>query len=770
MTGLSESPRTLRRRIVAIALTLVGGLAIPWTAPAAPATAAVGSDFNAGNIISDAVFYDGGSMTEAQIQQFLNTMGTQCAGGAQPCLKNYTTTTTAKSAESQLCNGYPGGAVESAARIIAAVGASCGVSPRALIVLLQKEQGLVTATSPTATMYRSATGYGCPDTAPCDTQYYGFFNQVYQAARQFKLYAKNPTSYGYIAGRVNNILYSPNSACGSGPVYIANQATAGLYNYTPYQPNAAALSNLYGLGDGCSSYGNRNFWRTFTDWFGSPNGGSFLLRTEASGTVYLVTSSAKYPIPNIETLGALTPLGPVGYVSDSFLQSRPTGAVFNRIVLAPDGTVYFIDAGIRLFFTSCAQVADYGGSCNSLIPVDQGAIGLLSPGPAVTSIYNTTSGKSFYVQGGVRHEVLDQAALAANGLPTASVTLLESGIALLPLGAPVLRDGVFVTSREGNDDSILRENGTIFDIPRALVSGTALQAAPVLRIDRASLQRVPNPQLVGPLLADPQDGTTILMTAGGTFSVPAQAAASPAIAVPQLVRATTPITGALASPVFVKWPESGTVYSLDAGAIRPITSWTALVSLAGPDPVITQMPAGTSWLMRQGEPVVGAGSLEYVPGQGTVYFVDTPTSLIPVPSFAISSEFGVAPNPVAVGPQTLAAATIRNEALGLFVTCAGVRYFAAGGSLHQLTPAAQSAAPSGSMALSTGACQSLNISSQPLDQFIRGADSTIYYVQDGTKRPIAGFGRYVALGGSSANTLAVSAVAAQSIPDGPTLF
>ncbi|MFZ1523014.1 MAG: hypothetical protein WAS94_03260, partial [Candidatus Saccharimonadales bacterium] len=38
---------------------------------------------------------------------------------------------------------------------------------------------------------------------------------------------------------------------------------------TPYRPNQAALNNLYGTGDGCSAYGNRNFWRFYTDWFGS---------------------------------------------------------------------------------------------------------------------------------------------------------------------------------------------------------------------------------------------------------------------------------------------------------------------------------------------------------------------------------------------------------------------------------------------------------------------------------------------------------------------
>lgn len=33
------------------------------------------------------------------------------------------------------------------------------------------------------------------------------------------------------------------------------------------------MSNLYGTGDSCSAYGNRNFWRMYTDWFGSATGG-----------------------------------------------------------------------------------------------------------------------------------------------------------------------------------------------------------------------------------------------------------------------------------------------------------------------------------------------------------------------------------------------------------------------------------------------------------------------------------------------------------------
>lgn len=116
-------------------------------------------------------------------------------------------------------------------------------------------------------------GFACPDTAACDAKYYGFFNQVYGAAWQLKRYANPPGTSQYYTwyapGKSWNVRYHPNVACGSSPVLIQNQATANLYYYTPYQPNAASLAAGTGTGDSCSSYGNRNFYRYFADWFGS---------------------------------------------------------------------------------------------------------------------------------------------------------------------------------------------------------------------------------------------------------------------------------------------------------------------------------------------------------------------------------------------------------------------------------------------------------------------------------------------------------------------
>ncbi len=285
-----------------------------------------GSEFNAGRIIDDAVFFNSNSMSVGEIQNFLNgkvacdTNGTKMTGGVTraqyaasrgvpttfTCLPQYRENISNHQNNIGNPSYSPPGSM-TAAEIIYKVSADHGVSSKALIVLLQKEQALVTDEWPFPRQYQIATGYGCPDTAPCDDQYYGFYNQVNKAAYQFKRYVNNSSSYRYKAGQVNSILWSPNTSCGTSDVFIENGATAALYNYTPYRPNAAALNNLYGTGDGCSAYGNRNFWRYFRDWFGYTNGkdtdtphpDGALVRTD--GRVYLVENQSLHHIysPNI---------------------------------------------------------------------------------------------------------------------------------------------------------------------------------------------------------------------------------------------------------------------------------------------------------------------------------------------------------------------------------------------------------------------------------------------------------------------------------------
>ncbi|WP_139417532.1 hypothetical protein [Agromyces laixinhei] len=223
------------------------------------------TEFDPGHIVSDDSFYDSGAMSEVEIQAFLE--GLDCRPKDRvPCLADFMqSTATLPAAGPGHCTEYRGGIRERASRIISKVAASCGVSPKTLLVLLQKEQSLLTR--PSESGYLRAMGYGCPDTADCDTKYFGFFNQVYNAAWQFRQYTEQPDR-AYRIGAVD-VQFHPDAACGAAPVAIANQATANLYNYTPYQPNPAAVADPE-VGDGCSAFGNLNFWRLWHRWFGDP--------------------------------------------------------------------------------------------------------------------------------------------------------------------------------------------------------------------------------------------------------------------------------------------------------------------------------------------------------------------------------------------------------------------------------------------------------------------------------------------------------------------
>ncbi|WP_022891191.1 cell wall-binding repeat-containing protein [Agromyces subbeticus] len=261
--------------------------------------ALAGGDFTPGDLIADVNFYDKAAMSESQIQGFLQQMVGSCATSL--CLANYKATTPNRTWSYGTCSPYAGAANESAARIIFKVQEACGLSAKVILVTLQKEQSLLTNPQPTQEVLRKAMGYGCPDTAACDSTYYGFFNQVYAAARQLTWYGNPGGSFTWLkVGQPNHVLFHPDDdRCGGASVTIANSATAALYYYTPYQPNAAALVDLYGTGDSCSSYGNRNFWRMYSDWFGDPRSGVVLTTERLEGVDRYATavaiSEASYP-------------------------------------------------------------------------------------------------------------------------------------------------------------------------------------------------------------------------------------------------------------------------------------------------------------------------------------------------------------------------------------------------------------------------------------------------------------------------------------------
>jgi hypothetical protein len=293
-------------------------------------------------------------MSVGQIQTFLNAKGISCTNGESPCLKNFN----------------EGG--RSAAQIFYDTAQQYNINPQSLIVLVQKEVGLVTANQPGTWRYTSATGYGCPDSTPgvCDANYRGFTNQVRWAATMYHAIMTDSSTWytPYNLGN-NNILWNPSSSCGSSIVNIENRATKALYNYTPYRPNQAALNAGYGSGDSCSSYGNRNFYLYFSDWFGSttifdPYGWN-LIKTANDARTYLVVGNTKRWIPSGEIFDDWNlDIKPVETVSQGALDAIPTIPPLDRLGYY-DNKYFYVDGGKRYWLSNEALQRAWGQS-NSL--------------------------------------------------------------------------------------------------------------------------------------------------------------------------------------------------------------------------------------------------------------------------------------------------------------------------------------------------------------------------------------------------------------------
>lgn len=283
----------------------------------APQVSAVkATDFNPGRIIDDEIFYDTSTMTAKDIDDLIKDKAPTCdLWGTKPqedndapkykgltraefgalrqqegsvfyhgapfvCIQHYyEDPDTGKTSFDTGGEPFEGGL--SVGEMIYQASMKYGINPQVMVTMLRKESTLFNNTWPVRSQYNTAFGYACPDSsvdgaAECSKTYAGFYKQVTGAAWQLQRYKTHNSKFNYHPGMNNKIYYYPQNtntpaACKglTATVFIENIATASLYIYTPYVPNEAALKAYPGTGDACSSYGNRNFFMMFNQWFGS---------------------------------------------------------------------------------------------------------------------------------------------------------------------------------------------------------------------------------------------------------------------------------------------------------------------------------------------------------------------------------------------------------------------------------------------------------------------------------------------------------------------
>ena len=750
--------RRLVGLVSAVTMAVVGLVALPVAV--APANAAPPGDaFDPGLIISDSVFFDFGSMDVAGIQQFLDSRVSNCRAEdpAIDCLKSIkveipeTPATTPQ--EIGPCSAIPANPQASAAEVIYSVAVACGISPKVLITTLQKEQGLVTSTKPTSYMYRAAMGFGCPDSDPgiCGKVYVGLFNQVYRAAKQLRWYGNPEGSFTYWKpGRTVSMRYNPKSSCGTKSFELKNQATANLYYYTPYTPNQAALSNLYGSGDSCSAYGNRNFWRFYHDWFGSPIGGGYLLSGSGSET-YLIIDDKKFLVTDSRLLAALRPLGPIGEISDAYLNSFATSGEMTQLVAdATTGSKYLLVDGVKYQANDCQIAQAYGLSCDATIALTSLQLNTFVDGGALSRLVRTEDGSRYWIENASTRVVVDDLALQTVGAQSTQATPMTiEQVATLTPGAALASESVMFQIA-GSNQSAIAAGGKTYFLNSSLVSNTPLtqwfDQAPS-EVDYQAIQSTLEPETIRGFVRSPA-GESYVITATGKMPV-----ADPenwtdlVVTVPDTMLAKIPtVQATLASPAVVTSAGNKFSYFVQAGE-RRITSDASMVDRfldLIEQPAVIELPQAAINAVEKVGLALAPGSIVKASGSSTLYLVDDLTNKIKLASTAQAPSVSKSKT-YTVPKADLDALTTRTGFTTPKVQCNGETYLLDRGILYPTSPAAAAEFPGDVYPLSTITCASMTLSDRSVGQFIRTNSGVLYFIQDGTKQRISSWAHFADL-------------------------
>lgn len=446
--------------------SLVVGLANPQTAFA-----------DLGNLISDSTFVNTGSMTEQQIDNFINSFPKSCLiprnypAGLSPVTFLEPT------------SYFDYGGNTSPARVIWKAANLYGISPQVILATLEKEQNLVTGNAGCATWkYNSAMGYNCPDGSENALKDYpnigiyrtcvaresnaGFSRQVNHAAWQLifdmnRAYGR--TDWGgdgsvYYYGRMTEgwrarVAGGPQSyydgyvMIDGQAIYLSNGATASLYNYTPHI---------------------NNFKRIFTSWFGDSDGPA-AYKTADSPTIYTNIGGYRVIVPY---MAALNDYGissdSVRTVEQSFVDSFPLppqtsglSSEISHVVKSPSdsdedgGSIYVISVGKRYQFQSMQQFLNFGFKENQIRYLPIQYILTKQSGGMLPNHISSPQGSVFEVSTPSKRLVFEYQTFASRSNPTGYAPMFSYYlIDRIPSGSPIVDRPVMVKYSTGDSVSL----------------------------------------------------------------------------------------------------------------------------------------------------------------------------------------------------------------------------------------------------------------------------------------------------------------------------
>lgn len=773
-------------------------------------SAVTASDWRAGRIMDDAIFSDKGAMSVDQIQSFLNTKvpvcdtwGTQTSefgGGTRAqygaahgnpapftCLKDYYEVPKTTPGPEIPANNYGGKAIpngaQSAAQIIWNAAQKYNISPKVLLVKIATESAgpLTTDDWPFLKQYTYAMGSHCPDSGPggaanCDTNYAGFSMQMDSAADLMRWYLDSMDQSWWQYKKpyqVNNILWNVvERGCGGSNVYIETKATAALYTYTPYQPNQAALNNMYGTGDNCSAYGNRNFWRVYSDWFGSTLGS--LWRTASSGSLYYVDGERKFLISSIDLINQYGfSLQDVRFVSQQELDAVPNASAPFTFLLgqlvksendsdADGGTVYFIDSGKKLPITSIEQFTNYGFDNSMIHYLPLNSIQRLASGNSLSNFIQTSNGTIYQMEAGKKRVFFELSKYNQMNASGELSRLSDFSIGRWPFGQPQVDGSYLIIGPEG---TIKLYNGATYHILTSMDTYDCwgLQG---LRTYRVSSYDIVNGSSSGNLgcIAKGSDPTVYLMNGSRKYPLSTMDNINPVTVNDDVIsRITT------ATLTRVLRADSGELAVLESNIRRALPSMDTFSRLGYTGSDITYLKPGSYSAFSGGPLKLAAGNLT-LDTSGTVSVISSDSSRINISSATLFDHFGYNWSQLLrLNSQTFSAYP-SSGLLQYYVKNSEGAYLMDSKKKFFIDPSLDSAVGiTRSSLVDVGTGVTSYAQQTDMTRFVTSPNGgTVYYLENGQKRPISSWQKLTDLGGSG-KIITLSSDALARFPTGSNL-
>ncbi len=404
------------------------------------------AEFNPNSIITDFEYTDYDAMNLDEIQYFLEQKGSGLA--------NY------KTADID-------GKIKRASEIIYRAANTSKISPKFILVMLQKEQSLIETANPTDYQLDWALGFGrCDDPILCAAdsenmkEYKGFAKQIDKGIARQRYYLENA---------YKDWLKSANTTYDIDGYKITpvNQATANLYSYTPHY------------------HGNYNFWKIWNRYFSKNFPDGTLLQSDGSDNVWLISYGMRRPFANKAAFSSRFDKNKIITVSENDILKYDLGATIKfpnyTLMRDPNKNIYLLIDDKKYKIVSPEVFKKLGFISDEIVDLEYDDINEYSDGDNITmeSLYplgellrDKKTGGVFYVENGIKNPIWDRQILKADYAKKNIVNADHEEIEKLKNGWPIkFKDGNLIKGDESPAVYVI-SNGQ----RRPIASGKAFEA------------------------------------------------------------------------------------------------------------------------------------------------------------------------------------------------------------------------------------------------------------------------------------------------------